>query len=476
MGVSDHGALTGLADDDHGQYLTTGRADTWLATKSTNNLLEGGSNLYFTDERAQDAVGAALTDTASIDFTYNDVGNTISAVVLPAGVAHGSLAGLTTGDPHTQYVVLSPTADARNVIKPSADTVKGLVLQWFSATQSDNILEFQNQAGTQYAAMTNTQLLAPTGTHPGTPGLSFNGVTGTGFAATTAQFSIVVATTIAMNFIQSTSEISMPASWQLGFSASTPASQPDTKLGRSGAGVFRTGASSTYHALILGAPTASTVGLTVIGAASQSANLQEWQNSAGTVLASVTPTMLLGPIGGLNNPGIAFIGNTTAGLSANVNGLLINAAGATAIHINSAAVRIASTHYIAWSSGNPTTSPDTFLVRVTSNVIRTGDPSTSVYGALLVGSPAVATVGLTVRGITAQSANLQEWLSSAAAVLATVSENGYFTTRKNAAPADAELIAGEAAYWFDSTNGAAKFKVKAKQADGTVVSGEVALA
>jgi hypothetical protein len=28
-GVSDHGALTGLGDDDHLQYLTTGRADTW---------------------------------------------------------------------------------------------------------------------------------------------------------------------------------------------------------------------------------------------------------------------------------------------------------------------------------------------------------------------------------------------------------------------------------------------------------------
>ena len=55
-------------------------------------------------EAAQDAVGGALTDTSSVDFTYNDVANTISAVVLPAGVDHNSLANLTTGDPHTQYV------------------------------------------------------------------------------------------------------------------------------------------------------------------------------------------------------------------------------------------------------------------------------------------------------------------------------------------------------------------------------------
>jgi hypothetical protein len=49
------------------------------------------TNLYFTDERAQDAVGTILTDTSSVDFTYNDAGNTISAVVLPAGVDHNLL-------------------------------------------------------------------------------------------------------------------------------------------------------------------------------------------------------------------------------------------------------------------------------------------------------------------------------------------------------------------------------------------------
>lgn len=42
-------------------------------------------------EAAQDAVGAALLDTASVDLTYNDVSNTISATVLPAGVNHNAL-------------------------------------------------------------------------------------------------------------------------------------------------------------------------------------------------------------------------------------------------------------------------------------------------------------------------------------------------------------------------------------------------
>lgn len=58
---------------------------------SSDNISEGVTNLFFTNERAQDAVGAILTDTTSVDFTYNDAANTITAAVLPAGVDHNSL-------------------------------------------------------------------------------------------------------------------------------------------------------------------------------------------------------------------------------------------------------------------------------------------------------------------------------------------------------------------------------------------------
>jgi hypothetical protein len=40
----------------------------------------------YTDEQAQDAVGSILTDTATIDFTYNDAANTISADVKAASI------------------------------------------------------------------------------------------------------------------------------------------------------------------------------------------------------------------------------------------------------------------------------------------------------------------------------------------------------------------------------------------------------
>lgn len=44
------------------------------------------------------------------------------------------------------------------------------------------------------------------------------------------------------------------------------------------------------------------------------------------------------------------------------------------------------------------------------------------------------------------------------------------------APADADLQAGDIALWYDDTHLAAKLMVKAKDANGVVVSGEVALA
>ena len=88
--VTDHGVLTGLADDDHTQYiLATGTrdfsgkvkytshptfsADTELVDKKyVDDAITGGGG--YTDEQAQDAVGNILNGTR---FTYNDGAGTI---------------------------------------------------------------------------------------------------------------------------------------------------------------------------------------------------------------------------------------------------------------------------------------------------------------------------------------------------------------------------------------------------------------
>lgn len=56
-----------------------------LSELSTSTLPEG-SNLYFTDERAQDAVGTILVDSSTIDFTYTDATPSITASVIAVPV------------------------------------------------------------------------------------------------------------------------------------------------------------------------------------------------------------------------------------------------------------------------------------------------------------------------------------------------------------------------------------------------------
>jgi hypothetical protein len=53
--------------------------------------LAEGTNLYFTDERAQDAVGTILTDSSKIDFTYSDAGNSITATIVADSLTNADI-------------------------------------------------------------------------------------------------------------------------------------------------------------------------------------------------------------------------------------------------------------------------------------------------------------------------------------------------------------------------------------------------
>lgn len=106
-----------------------------------------------------------------------------------------------------------------------------------------------------------------------------------------------------------------------------------------------------------------------------------------------------------------------------------------------------------------------------------GVDDNSAVGVFAVNTSGIATKGVVARARAGQTGNLFEaQASDGTTIYSTFSENGYFTTLKAAAPADAELAASEMALWFDATNGAAKLMVKAKQADGTVRTGSLALA
>lgn len=98
-------------------------------------------------------------------------------------------------------------------------------------------------------------------------------------------------------------------------------------------------------------------------------------------------------------------------------------------------------------------------------------------GRVVISSSDTTLAPLSVEPLNALDADVDLVLLSVAGVIVGgYSRNGYWWTRKNAAPADAELASNEMALWFDATNGAAKLMVKAKSANGTVVAGSLALA
>jgi len=88
--IVNHNALNTLQGGTSDQYyhLTeaqhtglTNSGSTTLHKHNSDNLDEGTTNIFFTNKRAQDAVGLILIDTDSIDVTYNDVTPSISAQV-----------------------------------------------------------------------------------------------------------------------------------------------------------------------------------------------------------------------------------------------------------------------------------------------------------------------------------------------------------------------------------------------------------
>lgn len=95
-----------------------------LGDFTTDDLAEGSTNLYFTDERAQDALGAAIAlgtgDGATLD--YSDVANSLGVTNTDKG-STAVTAHEAAPDPHPQYLTAAVTSVALAV--PSGLGVSG---------------------------------------------------------------------------------------------------------------------------------------------------------------------------------------------------------------------------------------------------------------------------------------------------------------------------------------------------------------
>lgn len=164
-----------------------------LGYVTSDRIPEGAANLYFTDERAQDAIGAAIAagtgDGASL--SYDDAGNAIGVVNTDKGTAavsnHVALA-----DPHPQYLM---PAEGDAAYAPITHVGAGGAAHALAvAAGADGFMSGADKAkldGVAAGATANSTdaQLRDRATHTGTQLAS----TISDFAAA-AQFSVVVAT------------------------------------------------------------------------------------------------------------------------------------------------------------------------------------------------------------------------------------------------------------------------------------------
>jgi hypothetical protein len=209
---------------------------------------------------------------------------------------------------------------------------------------------------------------------------------------------------------------------------------------------------------------AAVTSVIIRAASSQTANLQEWQNSSGSVLGSISKdgiysnqygvviaaNIILGSGSGATGyPVIAIQNVSSAPASIPTNGGNLYVEGGALKFRGSGGITAQLEAYAAtdkplvikgYTSQTANlqewqTSTGSITVRVAPNgdfVANTGYISTLFSGAGISGSTGQAnvspfsasTIGLVVRGATSQSANLQEWQDNAGAVMSKISSSG----------------------------------------------------
>ena len=187
-------------------------------------------------------------------------------------------------------------------------------------------------------------------------------------------------------------------------------------------------------------PASTAIPLVVQGAPSQTANLQEWQDSAGTAVAVIDSSGNLS-FPTLGGGGTVYFSNNVAPKQQFIQGTgnAVTIQATSTIALNAGAVSMGGQ---LWANGGFSAadfSPLVFFTRqsvlgTSDYVLQMGDGNGLVHLIFAIQgnqsifyASAAASKGLVVQGAASQTANLQEWQDSSGSVLASVSSNGTFT-------------------------------------------------
>ena len=337
-------------------------------------------------------------------------------------------------------------------INNSSASVISLTLK-AAASQTANIQEWQNSAGSARSWINSAGTFLVTGG-------SYIESSGRAF------FNASVASYIPVTIRGTTSQTANLQEWQnvsgtvltlvnsigrvtvgSAVDAGGSAMRIDQPNGGTGLSIFGAGTLSTTLSLN---PTAAVVGAIIKAAASQTANLQEWQDSTGTVLSNITASGGIETNGNIRfyatsaRSGWSTLQNTLGNLSFNYlftlnGGFQSNAASASTVGaiVKGAASQTADLQQWQNSAGSVITRVDSagdlsghasFAVK-SRYLLNTGNTGAyldynAVSNSFTILQRITTSVNLIVKAVASQTANLQEWQDSAGTIVGSVSPSG----------------------------------------------------
>lgn len=231
-------------------------------------------------------------------------------------------------------------------------------------------------------------------------------------------------------------------------------------------GFLRVRTSDTSSASIVAGPASTTqTPLVVEGLASQTGDLQIWRNSAGTTLAKIKSggDMLVNSIQDTTSAGPYFLFNASSIFALNT--------AANKVNFVVRGFTSQSANLTEWQDSTNTVLG--FVDSIGRGKFVTGlfgTLSTSIGSNLAVATNATTTIGLIVRGAASQTANLTEWQDSTGSVKAAISSVGYatysgFTSTGNSAISSSS---GNSPYLMWSSGDGYRYKVTSKAANAGV--------
>lgn len=123
-------ATTAVTPNPYGSATQVGTftVDAYGRLTAAANVAISVTSTAITDfnEAAQDAVGTILTDSATIDFTYNDAGNTITAIVIDDSITFAKMQNIGTGTLIGRST--AATGDPESITVSSGLTISGGLL------------------------------------------------------------------------------------------------------------------------------------------------------------------------------------------------------------------------------------------------------------------------------------------------------------------------------------------------------------